>query len=134
MNERKKVIRWIKTHRKALVIAGISITALIAIIMGIKNRQAIKQIWMLLRAKVEKPVAQAIGSQPVHVKGITTEEVISAVTEHREVASFDVSKHIRNLPYGRHASAEKIATALENGFVLSENQTWVVDYAKGMAA
>lgn len=47
---------------------------------------------------------------------------------------YDVSKHIRNLPKGQRASAEKIATAMENGFELKEGQTWVTDYVKGVAA
>lgn len=43
---------------------------------------------------------------------------------------FDVHKHIRNLAPGAHPSPEKVATALENGMELQQNQTWVKDYTK----
>lgn len=42
--------------------------------------------------------------------------------------SHHASKHIRNLPEGQKASAEKIATAEANGFKLEDGQTWVDDY------
>ena len=45
-----------------------------------------------------------------------------------KTASHHASKHIRNLPEGHNASAEKIATAEEHGFSLGEGQTWVDDY------
>lgn len=44
---------------------------------------------------------------------------------------FDVSSHIRNLPNGWEASAEKIAMAVEMGFELKPGQTWVESYVKG---
>ena len=37
MEDRKSLIRWIKDHKKQLIIAGISIGTLILIILGIKN-------------------------------------------------------------------------------------------------
>lgn len=42
--------------------------------------------------------------------------------------SHHASKHIRNLPEGQNASAEKIATAEANGFKLEDGQTWVDEY------
>lgn len=45
-----------------------------------------------------------------------------------KTGSHHASKHIRNLPKGHNASAEKIATAEEHGFSLGEGQTWVDDY------
>ena len=45
-----------------------------------------------------------------------------------KTGSHHASKHIRNLPEGHNASAEKIATAEEHGFSLGEGQTWVDDY------
>ena len=44
------------------------------------------------------------------------------------IDSRHASKHIRNLPEGYKASAEKIATAEANGFKLEDGQTWVDEY------
>ena len=44
MEDRKSLIRWIKGHKKQLIIAGISIGTLILIILGIKNRAAINAL------------------------------------------------------------------------------------------
>ncbi len=134
MKEQRKLIRWIREHRKALIIAGISIAALIAIVLGIKNREAIKGLWVSLRKVAEKPAARAVKVTQLEPASPAVEDVVTVVAQHRETIPFDVSKHIRNLPDGWHASADKIATALENGFELADGQTWVADYAKGVAA
>ena len=134
MKEQRKLIRWIREHKKALIIAEISIATLIAIVLGIKNREAIKGLWASLRKAVEKPAAHVAKVPPVETGRPAVEEVIAVVAQRSETIPFDVSKHIRNLPDGWHASADKIATALENGFELAEGQTWVTEYAKGVAA
>ena len=39
MNEEKKgFIAWVKAHKKELIIAGVGVPAIIAIILGIKNK------------------------------------------------------------------------------------------------
>ena len=135
MKEQRKLIRWIKEHKKQLIIAGISIVTLILVVLGLKNRESIKALWDSLKKTVEQPTA--------HVATIAfTEETAKPVIEnvpkgliqHREVIPHDVAKHLRNLPLGQQASEMKRATALENGFVLAEGQTWVIDYATGAAA
>ena len=43
MEENKKgFIAWVKAHKKHLFMAGISVTAIIGIIIGLKNKEAIK--------------------------------------------------------------------------------------------
>ena len=134
MKERRKLIRWIREHKKALIIAGISIGTLIAIALGIRNREAIKALWASLRKVAEKPAVHAVKMPPLEPVSPAVEDVITVVAQHGETIPFDVAKHIRNLPEGWHASADKIATALEKGFELAEGQTWVADYIKGVAA
>ena len=134
MNEQKKLIRWIREHKKALIIAGISITTLIAIVLSIKNREVIKGFWNSLQKVIDKSAVQVANLPPVETANPVLEDVVTVVAQHRESLPFDVSKHIRNLPEGWHASADKVATALENGFDLAEGQTWVMHYAKGVAA
>ena len=133
MKEQRKLINWIKEHKKELIIAGISIGAIIAIALVIKNQEAIKTLWASLRKVAEKPIAHTITSpSPETAKPV--EKVVTLAVEHGNPIPHTVDKHIRNLPEGWHASAEKLATALENGFELAEGQTWVADYATGVAA
>ena len=134
MKEQRKLIRWIREHKKALIIAGVSIGTLIAIVLGIKNRETIKALWASLRKVAEKPAVHAMKVPPIEAAHPVVEDVVTVVAQHRETIPFDVAKHVRNLPDGWHASADKIATALENGFELAEGQTWVSDYMKGVAA
>lgn len=120
--------------QKMLIIAGISIASLIAIVLGIKNSESIKALWSSLRKVTEKAAAPATRVPPLRPVHPVVENTAAVAIQNSETIPFDVAKHIRNLPDGWHASADKIATALENGFELAEGQTWVVDYMKGMAA
>lgn len=45
----------------------------------------------------------------------------------------EVSSHIRTLSLGRHASPVKVSTAMNNGFILNQAQTWVGAYSKAIA-
>jgi len=38
MEEKTSILAWIKAHKKELIIAGIGITAIIGVILGIRNR------------------------------------------------------------------------------------------------
>ena len=55
MEEQKKgFLAWVKKHRKKLIIAGISATALIGIILCMKNRDSIEALWKSLIGAIEK--------------------------------------------------------------------------------
>ena len=137
MEERKGLIRWIKKHKKELAIAGISIWALIVIALEIRNREMVKTARVLLMASAKQPAAKVsesvtnvIAEDPL----VSLREAATAVETTIDRIPFEVSKHVRDLPEGRHASPEKIASALENDFVLMDGQTWVKSYMKGDAA
>jgi len=140
MEERKGLIRWIKEHKKELLIAGISIGALILIVLGIKNKDEIMALWNTLRKVPKQPTVKVTET----VRKVTTEypiepvqpvqDVFDAVSSKSDSLPFEVSRHIRNLPEGWHASPEKIAEALENNIILMDGQTWVERYMKGEAA
>lgn len=140
MEERKGLIRWIKEHKKELLIAGISIGALILIVLGIKNKDEIMALWNTLRKVPKQPTVNVTET----VRKVTTEypiepvqpvqDVFDAVSSKSDSLPFEVSRHIRNLPEGWHASPEKIAEALENNIILMDGQTWVERYMKGEAA
>ena len=52
--DKKTVIKWIKEHKKELIIAGVCITTMIAVIIGINNQKGLDEAWASLRILVEK--------------------------------------------------------------------------------
>lgn len=137
MEDRKSLIRWIKGHKKQLIIAGISIGTLILIILGIKNRAAIKAVWDSLKGVVKHPTAKAaeeVAKVVTDIPPAPASEIVTAVVSNLETLPFEVSRHIRNLPDGWHASPEKVAEALKNSIILMDGQTWVDSYVKGGVA
>ena len=154
MKEQNKLVKWIKEHKKELILAGVSIGTLILVVLGIKNRDQIQKLSKQLKdliqpaaikvtkefaAAVAKPKAE-IPAEIVQTLAATAEtladavqepEIADAVCEVIAISPQFVSKHLRNLHEGWNASPEKIATAAENGFNLIGNQTWVTSYSKG---
>ena len=127
------------------LIAGVSIAAVIGVVLLIRNRAALKAYWEALLRATGKPGQSSAKAVEKVVKTTetareTTETVGKAAqtaakaTHTAEVIPFDVSKHIRNLPEGWHASPGKVATALETGIELLDGQTWVDSYWKGGVA
>ena len=135
MEERKDLIQWIKEHKKQLIIAGISVGTLILIILGIKNQAEIKAVKNSLEEAVKLPTVKAAEEAARAAEKISTvpplEIVTTAAINSDPVA---VSRHIRNLPEGWHASPEKIAEAVKHNIILNDGQTWVDSYVKGGAA
>ena len=52
--EQKSLLSWIKKHRNELIIAGISITTIIFVALGIKNKDAINSFWNNLKKEISK--------------------------------------------------------------------------------
>ena len=137
MEDRKSLIRWIKKHKKMLIAAGISIGVLILVVLGIKNKAALKALWDSLKGATNHPTAKAAEKVAKVVSEIPPEpiqEAVSAIASNSETLPFEVSRHIRNLPVGWHASPEKVAEALKNNIILMDGQTWVDSYMKGVVA
>jgi|SRR5699024_8628695 len=126
--EKKNIKDWIKKHQTELILAGIGTTvSAVLLYIGLKNKE---QILEVLKSTSEIDVQR--------IKNYEKKLPIPSQTEILEISdnlttqnTYGVEKHIRNLPIGYHASAEKIASAAEQGFELLENQTWVDDYNKG---
>lgn len=139
--EKKSFLKWIKAHRRELIITGISVTALIAIVLGANNVEILKALLKSLREKISNPTSVTVPQIPATVVIEQAPTIISSSTptdtlllsSKADSLPFEVQKHIRNLPEGWHASAEKIATALDNGIILEAGQTWVENYMKGAA-
>lgn len=132
MEEKKKgFIAWVKAHRKQLVLAGISVATIIGVIIGLKNKEAILDLWNSLEDSITK-VPEKL-PEPMCVAQVTPpalEEVISVRSYTSPQEAFDVSQHIRNMSGGRHHSAEKAAEAATLGISLLPNQTIVDTYTK----
>ena len=137
--EKGTFIKWVKAHKKELIFAGISIASLIGIILGIKNKDSIEELWAALQKSVAKiPADKAVvktteNTIPV-VETVSTTDIISLPVHREYRAAFDVTGHIRNLCEGWHASPEKISAAAAHGIELLPGQTWVEDYTKGAIA
>ena len=52
--EKKGFLAWVKEHKAQLILIGISVPTLIAIVAGIKNKDAIKEIWANLKEAIKK--------------------------------------------------------------------------------
>lgn len=53
-SEQKGFIMWVKEHKIQLMLAGVSITTLIMTVLGLKNREAINELWDSLKKQIEK--------------------------------------------------------------------------------
>lgn len=133
--EKKKIVDWIKKHKAELIIAGVGGSALIMLILGVKNKETLEEFWSSLKKvtgeksisidnEVFNSVSETFSVQEVPMNNIMLIERIP----------HDVDSHLRNLPEGWRASAEKIATAAEHGYELLPGQTWVEAYRTGEAA
>ena len=50
----KGVLAWLKAHKTQLILVGISIPTIIAVVLGLKNRDAIKVLWDQLNEEIKK--------------------------------------------------------------------------------
>ncbi len=133
MKEQSQIIQWIKAHKKQLILAGIGIAAMIALVLGIKNKDTLKALWAALKGAVEPTAERISDAVTTTVTEIPTETPALLLSNDPRVAQ-EVRRHIRNLHEGWHASPEKLAAAREMGILLQEGQTWVDNYMKGVCA
>ena len=133
MKEQSQIIQWIKAHKKQLILAGIGIAAMIALVLGIKNKDTLKTLWASLKGAVEPTAERISDAVTTTVTEIPTETPALLLSNDPRVAQ-EVRRHIRNLHEGWHASPEKLAAAREMGILLQEGQTWVDNYMKGVCA
>lgn len=133
MKEQSQIIQWIKAHKKQLILAGIGIAAVIALVLGIKNKDTLKALWASLKGAVEPTAERISDAVTTTVTEIPTETPALLLCNDPCVPQ-EVRRHIRNLHEGWHASPEKLAAAREMGIILQEGQTWVDNYMKGVCA
>lgn len=133
--EKKKIVDWIKEHKTELIIAGVSVSALVMLILGIKNKETLEEFWSSLK-RVTEEKSISIDNEVLNSMSETfpVQEVPMNNIILIERIPHNVDSHLRNLPEGWRASAEKIATAAEHGYELLPGQTWVEAYRTGGVA
>ena len=136
--EKSKFIVWVKTHKKELTVAGISATSLIAIILGMNNKEFLMTKWDNLKSIVKSNAisnnAFLSNNQDVVAPKLTTSSNADSIAKRIYKTPFNVNLHIRNLAKGQHASPKKTQEASELGIILKAGQTIVDSYEKGKNA
>ena len=139
MEEKKKtIIDWIKAHKKQLILAGVSITVILGVIIGINNQKELEKAFKSLKDLVEKTPIPVVNDKKVVsvVNSVNTSETLMEKAKDTSApirrAPHGVSGHPRNLPDGWKASAKKLKNAVENGIILTDGQTWVDSYRTGV--
>ena len=130
---KKGLLAWVKSHKTELILAGVSITTIIGVILGLKNKDALAKLWATLSKSITKaPMETAVAASAATVTPVL-ETVASTRAYTPPTEAFDVSRHIRTMAEGWHHSAEKAAEAAALGIELLPNQTLVGPYTKGAA-
>ncbi len=132
MEEKKiRLIAWVKVNKKQLILAGISITVIIGVILGLKNKKSIMDLWAVLEKNITQApdkrmeiLSIAPATPPAH------KDIILVRSYTAPQKAFDVKQHIRNLSGGRLHSPEKATEAATLGITLLPNQTLVDTYTK----
>ena len=125
--EKQVVVQWIKAHKKELKIAGISLAAIICLIVGIKKKEALVDLWKSLQKQVNDG---SVGLLDKTQEVLHKTEIIDFPLKQNALTPIEVSKHVRNLPDGWKASEGKVSSAIAHGYQLKIGQTWVDTYNK----
>ena len=134
MEENKKIINWVKEHKTQLIIAGLSIGAIVLIILGIKKGKSVKDVLDSLKVVTKIPIKEdTIANMDLTAETTLVHEmsVMTVMNSDSTGSSFEVKRHIRNLPEGWHASPEKVEEARKDNIILKAGQTLVDAYVKG---
>lgn len=124
MEEKKSFFEKVKEHKTEIIIVSVTIVSAVGAILIVKNWDVIKGQTV---DNLFKNGMKANDNIIPHATEAIENAVISIPSNERVI---DVSKHIRNLPEGWKASAEKLDSAIKTEFVLGAHQTWVDDYSK----
>ena len=54
LKDRKGFVAWIKDHKMQLILIGVSIPTIIAVVLGLKNKDALKALWENLNEEIKK--------------------------------------------------------------------------------
>ena len=134
---------WIKQHKKQLILAGISISVVIGIILGAQNsvvigiilgaqnKEVLEELWATLRKSTKNELQPEFKTISLTQTLLPENDVLLTPRNYTlPQEPVDVCMHIRTLTGGRVHSAEKAAEAEALGILLLPNQTLVDPYTK----
>lgn len=142
----KRIKEFVKRHNKELkIVGGISLGVVLCALLKDRNKNVISEDDIdVLRETLDLGTKKALEEKSKidvdkskksiisnSFEPIMEDETIMPEQVRLERASHEVSEHIRNLPNGWHASAEKIEAAKEKGIILEPGQTIVNSYHTG---
>lgn len=132
--ERKEFVAWLEAHKMQLIMGGVSVVAITMLVLGIKNKKALKDFLFVLEKKCAKSKIPQMSYSDIEEIYESVPAIEKATRWYTSCGKcFEVNSHIRLLPEGRHHSVEKAAEALAAGIELLPNQTIVDGYVKGAA-
>ncbi|MDO4757345.1 MAG: hypothetical protein Q4A54_13430, partial [Parabacteroides sp.] len=123
-----KFSKWIKSHKKQILFYGTLTLIVIGGVIFAYNSD--ERTWEFPEIPTGEDSEQKILNSTKPIIPVATTHAIS--DEPSKV--IDIEPYLRNLPNGYHPSAEKISTAIEHGFNLNENQTWVDKHTRTYSA
>ena len=122
---------WVKQHKKQLILAGISISVVIGIILGAKNQEVLDELWATLKKSTKNELQPRFKTISLTQTILPENDVMITPRNYTlPQEPVDVCMHIRTLTGGRVHSAKKAAEAEALGILLLPNQTLVYPYTK----
>ena len=128
--QKKEFIKWVKKYKNQLILAGISITVLIGIVLKYQKKREFIQLESELQELIKENLDKKLSACDNQMPKVLVNEVQDSRITNLVQDTIEVSQHIRNLPEGRHHSARKMDEAVELGIILLPNQTLVDAYVK----
>lgn len=130
MDENKTdFMEWVKAHRKHLAVAGISVATIMGIVIGLRNRREVVNLWSSLMESIKNEPRQNSITLPDSTTTKLEATRPTRIYTHPQ-KPVEVTQHIRTLPIGKHHSVEKEIEARAMGISLKPNETWVDSYTK----
>ena len=132
MEEKKTdFLGWVKQHKKQLILAGISFSVIIGIILSAKNKEVLEELWATLKKSTNNGIQPRFKTISLAQTILPENDVMITPRNYTlPQEPVDVCMHIRTLTGGRVHSAEKAAEAEALGILLLPNQTLVDPYTK----
>lgn len=129
--EKTDFLGWVKQHKKQLILAGISISVVIGIILGVKNKDVLEVLCETLKKSVKSEPQPEFKTFSLAQTVLPENDVLISPRNYTiPQEPVEVCMHIRTLTGGRVHSAEKAAEAEALGILLQPNQTLVDPYTK----
>lgn len=121
---KNKFSKIIKNYKREIIVG----TLIIGVTIGTAYMLNKDSVEKLSYSKIVKSKNTLIKDERINMIEKVIPQDLKLGSEEQKLVS--VISHYRKLPIGHKPSAEKIATAVANGFEIAENQTWVDSYTR----